>query len=145
MHLINEDCVCSKHNQEQLIHNLCFFYYFFQKSLFTENYFLIAATNQATRGPLYTCLVLLCCLSLFVLFYKETALKIVFLKHLDLHLDANSGCAKCLKMIIVILQLGETEKYSFQICSLFSYAFFFNALNKCLDAITFQTFRVGDI
>ena len=34
------------------------FYYFFQKSLFTENYFLIAAINLATRGPLYTCLVL---------------------------------------------------------------------------------------
>ena len=34
------------------------FYYFFQKSLFTENYFLIAAINFATRGPLYTCLVL---------------------------------------------------------------------------------------
>ena len=33
------------------------FYYFFQKSLFTENYFLIAAINLATRGPLYTCLV----------------------------------------------------------------------------------------
>ena len=35
------------------------FYYFFQKSLFTENYFLIAAINLATRGPLYTCLVLI--------------------------------------------------------------------------------------
>ena len=34
-----------------------FFYYFFQKSLFTENYFLIAAINLATRGPCYTCLV----------------------------------------------------------------------------------------
>ena len=32
--------------------------FFFQKSLFTENYFLIAAINLATRGPLYTCLVL---------------------------------------------------------------------------------------
>ena len=36
-----------------------FFYQFFQKSLFTENYFLIAVINLATRGPLYTCLVLL--------------------------------------------------------------------------------------
>ena len=35
------------------------FLLFFQKSLFTENYFLIAATNLATRGPLCTCLV--CC------------------------------------------------------------------------------------
>ena len=35
------------------------FYYFFQKSLFTENYFLIAAINLATQGPLYTCLALL--------------------------------------------------------------------------------------
>ena len=34
-----------------------FFYYFFQKSLFAENYFLIAAINLTTRGPLYTCLV----------------------------------------------------------------------------------------
>ena len=33
------------------------FYYSFQKSLFTENNFLIAAINVATRGPLYTCLV----------------------------------------------------------------------------------------
>ena len=40
------------------MHNLWVFYYFFQKSLFTENYFLIAAMNLATRGPLYTCLVL---------------------------------------------------------------------------------------
>ena len=35
------------------------FYYFFQKLLFTENYFLIAVINLATQGPLYTCLVLL--------------------------------------------------------------------------------------
>ena len=40
------------------MHNLCFFYYFLQKSIFTENYFLIAAINLATRGLLYTCLVL---------------------------------------------------------------------------------------
>ena len=40
------------------MHNLCFFYYFFQKSFFTENYFFIAAINLATRGPLYTCLVI---------------------------------------------------------------------------------------
>ena len=40
------------------MHNLCVFYYFFQKSIFTENYFLIAAAiNLATRGPLYTFLV----------------------------------------------------------------------------------------
>ena len=39
------------------MHNLWFFYYFFQKSLLTENYFLIAAINLATWGPLYTCLV----------------------------------------------------------------------------------------
>ena len=39
------------------MHDLCFFNYFFQKLLFTEN-FLIAAINLATRGPLYTCLVL---------------------------------------------------------------------------------------
>ena len=36
-----------------------FFYYFYQKSLFTENYFLIAAINLATWVPLYTCLVYL--------------------------------------------------------------------------------------
>ena len=39
------------------MYNLWVLYYFFQKSLFTENYFLIAATNFVTRGPLYTCLV----------------------------------------------------------------------------------------
>ena len=33
------------------------FYYFFQKSLFTENYFLFAAINLTSRGPLYTFLV----------------------------------------------------------------------------------------
>ena len=33
------------------------FLLFFQKSLFIENYFLIAAINLATWGPLYTCLV----------------------------------------------------------------------------------------
>ena len=40
------------------MHNLWSFYYFFQKSLLTENNFLIAAINLATRGALYTCLVL---------------------------------------------------------------------------------------
>ena len=40
------------------MHKLCFFYCFFQKSLFTENYSLIAAIYLTTRGPLYTCLVL---------------------------------------------------------------------------------------
>ena len=35
-----------------------FFEYFFQKSFFTENYFLIAAINLTYWGPLYTCLVL---------------------------------------------------------------------------------------
>ena len=39
------------------MHNLYIFLLFFQKSLFPENYFLIAAINVATRGPLYTCLV----------------------------------------------------------------------------------------
>ena len=39
------------------MHDLWAFYYFFQKSLFAENYFLIAAINLTTRGPLYTCLV----------------------------------------------------------------------------------------
>ena len=34
-----------------------FFDYFLQKSIFTENYFLVAAINLATRGPLCTCLV----------------------------------------------------------------------------------------
>ena len=48
---------------ESIIRNsLCIIYvflnYFFQKSVFTENYFLMAAINLATRGPLYTCLVL---------------------------------------------------------------------------------------
>ena len=41
------------------MHDLCFLL-FFQKSLFTDNYFLIAVINYATRGPLYTCLVLAC-------------------------------------------------------------------------------------
>ena len=40
------------------MHNLWVFMLFFQKSLFTETYFLIAAINLATRGPLYTCLIL---------------------------------------------------------------------------------------
>ena len=41
------------------MHNLWVFYYFFQKSLFAENNFLIAAINLTTWGPLYTCLVFL--------------------------------------------------------------------------------------
>ena len=40
------------------MHDLCFLLVF-QKSLFTENYFLIAGINLATQGPLYTCLVLI--------------------------------------------------------------------------------------
>ena len=39
------------------MHNLWGFYIFFKKSLFTENYFLIAAINLTILGPLYTCLV----------------------------------------------------------------------------------------
>ena len=42
-------------------HKLCiiyaFFDYFFPKSFFTKNHFLIAAINLTTRGPLYTCFV----------------------------------------------------------------------------------------
>ena len=34
-----------------------FFDYFFQKSFFTKYYFLIAAIDITTRGPLYTYLV----------------------------------------------------------------------------------------
>ena len=56
MHLFNEDCVCIKHNQEQIMHKLWVLYYFFQKSLFAVNYFLIAAINLTTRGSLHTCL-----------------------------------------------------------------------------------------
>ena len=33
------------------------FYHCFQKSLFTENYFLFIAINLTTRDPLYNCLV----------------------------------------------------------------------------------------
>ena len=40
------------------MHNFWVFYYYFQKSLFAENYFLIAVTNLTTRGPLHTCLAL---------------------------------------------------------------------------------------
>ena len=36
---------------------LFYFYHCFQKSLFMEKYFLIAAINLTTRGPLSTCLV----------------------------------------------------------------------------------------
>ena len=46
-----------------------FFNHFFQKSLFTENYFLIGAINLATRGPLYTCLVLNVSLIMLINFY----------------------------------------------------------------------------
>ena len=43
-------------------HKLCmvyaFFDFFVQKSFLTEIYFLTAEINLTTRGPLYTCLVL---------------------------------------------------------------------------------------
>ena len=39
------------------MHNLWVFYYFFQKSLLAETYFLIAAMNLTTQGPQYTFLV----------------------------------------------------------------------------------------
>ena len=35
-----------------------FFDFFVQKSFLTKNYFLTAEINLTTRGPLYTCLVL---------------------------------------------------------------------------------------
>ena len=39
--------------------NVCVFFYFFivQKLSLAKDYFLIAAKNLTTRGPLYTCLV----------------------------------------------------------------------------------------
>ena len=44
-------------------HELCMIYLFFdffaQKSVLTKNYFLIAAIDLTTRGPLYTRLVAL--------------------------------------------------------------------------------------
>ena len=39
------------------MYNLWVLYYFFQKSLSAENYFLITAINFTTRGLLYTYLV----------------------------------------------------------------------------------------
>ena len=57
-----------------------FFYYFVQKSLFTENYFQIAAINVATRGLLYTCLVLYF-FSLILTFHNKS---IKFFPHLSL-------------------------------------------------------------
>ena len=39
------------------MHDLWVLLLFFQKSIFAENYFLIAAMNMTTRGPLYTYLV----------------------------------------------------------------------------------------
>ena len=47
------------YKKKTFMHNLWVFCYYFQKSLFAENYFLIAAMNLTTRGPLYTCLVLI--------------------------------------------------------------------------------------
>ena len=38
------------------MHKLCVFDYFWSKIIFSENYFLIAAINLTTWGPLYTCL-----------------------------------------------------------------------------------------
>ena len=69
-----------------LYHNLCFFY-FEQKSLFTENYYLITAINLATRGPLYTCLVyshgrssLNCFKSMNIVNYQEIDTSLLALK-----------------------------------------------------------------
>ena len=57
MHLINKDCVCSNIIRSRLCIIYGFLIIFFQKSLFTENYFLIAVINLTTWGLLYTCLV----------------------------------------------------------------------------------------
>ena len=51
------------------MHNLCFFIVF-SKITFTENYFLIAAVNLATRGPLYTCLVFIVSLTSAKSYYE---------------------------------------------------------------------------
>ena len=59
MDLIKEDCVCSKHNQEQLMHNLWVFYYFFSKITFYLKLFSDCYDQFGYRGPLYTCLVAL--------------------------------------------------------------------------------------
>ena len=65
-----------------------FFYYFFQKSLFTENYFLIAAINLATRGPLYTCLVRS---SNSIEVMKKAELQVAFARH------SSSSCEEVIK------------------------------------------------
>ena len=41
------------------MHSLCVFDYFYQKSLFAENYFLIAGIDLTTQGPLYSFLVII--------------------------------------------------------------------------------------
>ena len=52
------------------MHNSWVFHYFFQKSLFAENNFRIAAINLTTRGQLYTCLVIFA--TLFLLHLKKS-------------------------------------------------------------------------
>ena len=96
MHLINEYCIFSKHSQEWLMHNLCFFDSFFQKSPFTENYFLIAKINLATRGPLYNCLVfyeIYCILSVInsVSAIPYHVMQEIIRKHLQISPPANFG------------------------------------------------------
>ena len=79
------------------MHNLCFFNYFFQKSLFTENYFLIAVINLATRGPLYTCLV-------FLLKWQNFLRKMWILYHITNAL-IRSGKAIWCKVEVSILKI----------------------------------------
>ena len=62
MHLINEDCVCSNHDQEQLMHNLWYFI------IFLKNHFLLKITFgllQSIWLPGVHCI-----LVLFFLFFK---------------------------------------------------------------------------
>ena len=71
------------------------FYYFFQKSLFTENYFLVAAIDLATLGPLYTCLVTnqieFCTIFFFQLTGSSCAMATCQLRRVVYRLDTREG------------------------------------------------------
>ena len=61
------------------MHNSWFFNYFFQKSLSTENYFLIAAINLATRVH--------CILVLFFLKLSKTIKLYFYLTTIDIDIS----------------------------------------------------------
>ena len=101
---------------------LCIIYvfcYFFQKSLFTENNFLVAAINLATRGPLCNCLVPF---KTFLDFWAHFLKNVYQVSHLwtlllmGVHRSSRKGKSLFLEMLPIQIKGRKVETKFFRLC-----------------------------